>query len=30
MESVQTYEGTFEVHTLILGERLTGISAFNG
>jgi glutaryl-CoA dehydrogenase len=30
MESVQTYEGTFEVHTLILGEQLTGISAFNG
>lgn len=28
MESVQTYEGTFEVHSLILGERLTGISAF--
>jgi len=28
MESVQTYEGTFEVHTLILGEQLTGISAF--
>jgi glutaryl-CoA dehydrogenase len=30
MESVQTYEGTFEIHTLILGEQLTGISAFNG
>jgi len=29
MESVQTYEGTFEIHTLILGEHLTGISAFN-
>jgi glutaryl-CoA dehydrogenase len=28
MESVQTYEGTFEVHTLILGQQLTGISAF--
>ncbi len=30
MESVQTYEGTFEIHTLILGEQLTGISAFTG
>jgi glutaryl-CoA dehydrogenase len=30
MESVQTYEGTFEVHTLILGQQLTGISAFKG
>ena len=30
MESVQTYEGTFEIHTLILGEQLTGISAFKG
>ena len=30
LESVQTYEGTFEVHTLILGEQLTGISAFKG
>lgn len=29
MESVQTYEGTYEVHTLILGEHLTGISAFD-
>lgn len=29
MESVQTYEGTYEVHTLILGEQLTGISAFD-
>ncbi len=28
LEAVQTYEGTFEVHTLILGEKLTGISAF--
>jgi glutaryl-CoA dehydrogenase len=29
LESVQTYEGTFEIHTLILGEHLTGISAFS-
>ena len=28
MESVHTYEGTFEIHTLILGEYLTGLSAF--
>lgn len=28
LESVRTYEGTDEVHTLILGEQLTGISAF--
>lgn len=28
LESVRTYEGTDEVHTLILGEKLTGISAF--
>ncbi len=28
LESVYTYEGTDEVHTLILGQSLTGISAF--
>lgn len=28
LESVRTYEGTDEVHTLILGEKLTGVSAF--
>ena len=28
MESVYTYEGTFDMHTLILGENITGISAF--
>ena len=28
LESVRTYEGTDEVHTLILGQHLTGISAF--
>ncbi|MBU8922670.1 MAG: acyl-CoA dehydrogenase family protein [Bacteroidales bacterium] len=28
MESVHTYEGTFEIHTLILGEYFTGLSAF--
>ncbi|MCZ2402151.1 acyl-CoA dehydrogenase family protein [Paenarthrobacter sp. Z7-10] len=28
LESVRTYEGTDEVHTLILGQHLTGIAAF--
>ena len=30
LESVLTYEGTSEMHTLILGEALTGIPAFRG
>ncbi|MEZ5144926.1 MAG: acyl-CoA dehydrogenase family protein [Acidimicrobiales bacterium] len=28
LESVVTYEGTNEVHTLVLGQAITGISAF--
>jgi glutaryl-CoA dehydrogenase len=28
IESVKTYEGTHEMHTLILGEDITGIGAF--
>jgi glutaryl-CoA dehydrogenase len=28
LESVYTYEGTHDMHTLILGEAITGISAF--
>ena len=28
LESVRTYEGTDEVHTLILGNQITGIPAF--
>ena len=28
LESVLTYEGTEEVHTLVLGQALTGIRAF--
>ncbi len=28
LESVKTYEGTHEMHTLIIGEDLTGIPAF--
>ena len=30
LESVRTYEGTDEVHTLIMGRAITGISAFDG
>lgn len=30
IESIKTYEGTHEMHTLILGEDITGISAFGG
>ena len=29
LESVLTYEGTSEVHTLILGQKLTGERAFS-
>jgi glutaryl-CoA dehydrogenase len=29
LESVLTYEGTSEVHQLILGQQLTGVSAFS-
>ena len=28
LESVYTYEGTHDIHTLILGQEITGISAF--
>ena len=28
LESVKTYEGTHDIHTLIIGENVTGISAF--
>ena len=28
LESVKTYEGTHEMHTLIIGEDITGIPAF--
>ncbi len=28
LETVYTYEGTHEVHTLVLGNRLTGLDAF--
>jgi glutaryl-CoA dehydrogenase len=29
LESVYTYEGTNEIHTLILGQAITGFSAFS-
>ena len=29
LESVKTYEGTHDIHTLILGEDITGIQAFS-
>jgi len=29
LESVYTYEGTHDIHTLILGQDITGISAFD-
>jgi len=30
IESVYTYEGTHEIHTLVLGQQLTGHAAFRG
>ncbi|MEY2634162.1 MAG: hypothetical protein RIS75_102 [Actinomycetota bacterium] len=30
LESVVTYEGTHEIHTLVIGEALTGIAAYRG
>ena len=29
LESVLTYEGTSEIHQLVIGQRLTGLSAFS-
>ena len=29
LETVFTYEGTHEVHTLVLGKAITGIDAFD-
>lgn len=28
LEAVNTYEGTFDIHTLVMGKAITGISAF--
>ncbi len=30
LESVYTYEGTHEMHTLVIGETVTGMAAFRG
>lgn len=30
LEAVNTYEGTHDVHALILGRAMTGIQAFSG
>jgi glutaryl-CoA dehydrogenase len=30
LETVDTYEGTYEIHTLILGQAVTGLAAFDG
>jgi glutaryl-CoA dehydrogenase len=30
LESVFTYEGTHEIHTLVLGKAITGLDAFGG
>ena len=30
LESVKTYEGTEDIHTLVLGQEITGIPAFGG
>ena len=29
LESVYTYEGTHDIHTLVLGQAVTGIPAYN-
>jgi glutaryl-CoA dehydrogenase len=29
IESVYTYEGTHDIHGLVIGERVTGIPAYN-
>jgi alkylation response protein AidB-like acyl-CoA dehydrogenase len=28
LESVSTYEGTHDIHKLVIGEKITGIAAF--
>jgi glutaryl-CoA dehydrogenase len=28
LETVYTYEGTNEIHSLVMGQAITGISAF--
>ena len=29
LEAVKTYEGTHDIHTLILGQTITGLNAFH-
>ena len=29
LESVYTYEGTHDIHTLIIGQEITGIGSFS-
>ena len=29
LETVKTYEGTDHIHTLVIGERVTGVAAYN-
>jgi hypothetical protein len=29
LESVKTYEGTHDIHTLILGQEITGLAAYS-
>jgi len=28
LETVKTYEGTDHIHTLVIGERVTGVAAY--
>jgi glutaryl-CoA dehydrogenase len=30
LETVRTYEGTHDIHTLIIGKELTGLDALSG
>jgi len=30
LESVYTYEGTHDIHTLVVGQDITGLDAFGG
>jgi glutaryl-CoA dehydrogenase len=30
LESVYTYEGTNDIHTLVVGQDITGMNAFGG
>jgi glutaryl-CoA dehydrogenase len=30
LETVNTYEGTYDIHALIIGKDITGLDAFHG